>query len=93
MKFYEVKPIVKLKRKKKFKRYQRPIPGDRVQIDTCKIMPSIYQYTAVDDCTRFRVLEIYKRRTANNTEVNDKYKCSVTFSNIKSILSIINSNI
>ena len=63
----EVKPIVKLKRKKKFKRYQRPIPGDRVQIDTCKIMPGIYQYTAIDDCTRFRVLEIYKRRTAKNT--------------------------
>lgn len=61
------KPIVKLKRKKKFKRYQRPIPGDRVQIDTCKIKPGIYQYTAVDDCTRFRVLEIYMRRTANNT--------------------------
>lgn len=61
------KPIVKLKRKKKFKRYQRPIPGDRVQIDTCKIMPGIYQYTAIDDCTRFRVLEIYKRRTAANT--------------------------
>lgn len=63
----EVKPIVKLKRKKKFKLYQRPIPGDRVQIDTCKIMPGIYQYTAIDDCTRFRVLEIYKRRTAKNT--------------------------
>ena len=61
------KPIVKLKRKKKFKRYSRPIPGDRVQIDTCKICPGIYQYTAVDDCSRFRVLEIYKRRTAKNT--------------------------
>jgi len=30
-------------------------------------MPGIYQYTAVDDCTRWRVLEIYNRRTANNT--------------------------
>lgn len=61
------KPIVKLKRKKKFKRYSRQIPGDRVQIDTCKILPGIYQYTAVDDCSRFRVLEIYTRRTAKNT--------------------------
>lgn len=61
------KPIVKLKRKKKFKRYQRPIPGDRVQIDTCKIAPGIYQYTAIDDCTRYRVLDIYRRRTASNT--------------------------
>lgn len=47
-----VKNIVTLKRKKKYKRYARPIPGDRVQIDTCKIAPGIYQYTAVDDCTR-----------------------------------------
>jgi transposase InsO family protein len=36
-------------------------------MDTCKIAPGIYQYTAVDDCSRWRVLEIYKRRTANNT--------------------------
>ncbi len=61
------KPIKKLRRLKKFKRYQRPIPGDRVQMDTCKIAPGIYQYTAVDDCSRWRVLEIYKRRTATNT--------------------------
>lgn len=63
----KAKPIKRLKRKKKFKRYQRPIPGDWVQIDTCKIAPGIYQYTAVDDCSRWRVLELYKRRTANNT--------------------------
>jgi len=62
-----VKNIVKLKRKKKYKRYQRLIPGDRVQIDTCKIAPGIYQYTAVDDCTRFRVLDIFKRRSAAST--------------------------
>jgi transposase len=61
------KPIRKLKRHKKFIRYSRPIPGDRVQIDTCKIGPGIYQYTAVDDCSRFRVLDIYPRRTAANT--------------------------
>ncbi len=63
----QVKPIKKLRRKNKYKRYSRPIPGDRVQIDTCKIAPGIYQYTAVDDCTRWRVLDIYKRRTASNT--------------------------
>ena len=67
LKQLNVKPIKKLKRKKKFKRYSRPIPGDRVQMDTCKIMPGIYQYTAIDDCTRFRVLGIYTRRTTNNT--------------------------
>lgn len=63
----QANPIKKLRRKKKFKRYSRPIPGDRIQMDTCKIAPGIYQYTAVDDCSRWRVLEIYKRRTANNT--------------------------
>lgn len=60
-------PIKKLRRKKKFKRYSRPIPGDRIQMDACKIAPGIYQYTAVDDCSRWGVLEIYKRRTAKNT--------------------------
>ena len=64
---HQVKPIKRLRRKNKYKRYSRPIPGDRVQIDTCKIAPGIYQYTAVDDCTRWRVLDIYKRRTAANT--------------------------
>jgi hypothetical protein len=56
LKEYEVKPIVKLRRKKIFKRYSLPIPGDRIQIDSCKIAPGIYQYTAVDDCSRWRVL-------------------------------------
>lgn len=32
-------------------RYERPIPGERVHLDTCKIAPVLYQYTAVDDCT------------------------------------------
>ncbi len=64
---HQVKPLIKLKRKNRFNRYQRPIPGDRVQIDTCKIAPGLYQYTAVDDCSRWRVLALYKRRTATNT--------------------------
>ncbi len=62
-----VKPIKKFRRKKDFIRYQRPIPGDRVQMDTCKLAPGIYQYTSIDDCTRCRVLRIYRRRTAANT--------------------------
>ncbi|MFI5323202.1 MAG: IS481 family transposase [Thermodesulfobacteriota bacterium] len=60
-------PLKRYKRKKDYKRYSRPIPGERVQIDTCKIAPGLYQYTAVDDCTRFRVLGLYKKRTASNT--------------------------
>ena len=34
------------------RQYLRPIPGDRVQMDVCKIAPGIYQYTAIDDCSR-----------------------------------------
>jgi len=62
-----VKPLKRNRRKTKIKRYQRPTPGDRVQLDTCKIAPGLYQYTAIDDCTRYRVLGLYKRRTAANT--------------------------
>jgi len=49
------------------KRYSRSIPGDRVQIDVCKIAPSLYHYCAIDDCSRYRVLGLYPRRTAANT--------------------------
>jgi transposase InsO family protein len=48
-------------------RYVKEVPGERVQMDTCKIKPGLYQYTAVDDCTRIRVLGLYSRRTAANT--------------------------
>jgi hypothetical protein len=34
----------RLSRKKK-RRYERPVPGDRIQMDTCKIAPKLYQYT------------------------------------------------
>lgn len=64
---HQVKPLLKYRRKIDFTRYQRSIPGERVQMDTCKIAPGIFQYTAVDDCTRYRVLRVYSRRTASNT--------------------------
>lgn len=32
-------------------------------MDTCEIAPSLYQYTSI----RYRVLRLYKRRTAANT--------------------------
>jgi transposase len=35
-----VKPLIATRRvRKSFKRYERAIPGDRIQIDTCKIAP------------------------------------------------------
>ena len=64
---HSVKPIQKVKRRKQVKRYQKEIPGDRIQMDTIKIRPGMYQFTAVDDCTRFLVAEIYPRRAAKYT--------------------------
>ncbi len=62
-------PLVRAARRKTRHRYARLIPGDRVQLDTCKIAPGCYQYTAVDDCTRYRVLAVFPRRTAASTLV------------------------
>ena len=64
---HAVKPVKKYRRKTNYLRYACPIPGERIQMDTCKIAPGLYQYTAVDDCTRYRVLRLYTRRTAANT--------------------------
>lgn len=62
-----VGPLKRPPRLKRSKRYARPIPGECVQMDTCKIAPGLFQYTAVDDCTRCRVLRVYPRRIARNT--------------------------
>jgi transposase InsO family protein len=67
LKVLQVKPLSRFQRPKVFKRYSRPIPGDRVQMDTCKIAPGLYQYTAIDDCSRYKVVGAYPRRTAANT--------------------------
>jgi transposase InsO family protein len=64
---HSAKPIRKVKRRKQIKRYQKEIPGERVQMDTCKIRPGMYQFTAVDDCTRYLVAEIYPRRAGKYT--------------------------
>ena len=62
-----VKPLLRIRLKNGTKSYSRPIPGDRVQMDTKKLTAGKYQYTAIDDCTRWRVLGIYDKRTAANT--------------------------
>lgn len=62
-----VKPLVRSRRPANPKRYSRPVPGDRVQMDMMKIARGVYQYTAIDDCSRFRVLAVYPRRSARNT--------------------------
>jgi len=53
---------------RKWKRYEKPQPGHAVQVDVKFIAPlsasskkKYYQFTAIDDCTRVRVLRIYDR--------------------------------
>lgn len=51
----------------RWKRYEKPQPGHQVQIDVKFVAPiggarrKHYQFTAIDDCTRLRVLKIYDR--------------------------------
>ena len=63
----KVKPLRRIRAKNGFKSYSRPVPGDRVQMDTKKVATGKYQYTAIDDCSRWRVLGLYPRRSAANT--------------------------
>ncbi len=51
--------------KQRWQRYEKPQPGHRVQVDV-KFLERIpgtqkrfYQFTAIDDCTRIRVLKVY----------------------------------
>ena len=52
---------------RRWQRYEKPLPGHRVQIDVKFIAPLAgsrrkhYQFTAIDDCTRLRVLRIYPK--------------------------------
>lgn len=62
-----VKPLVRLRRGLHQKRYNRPIPGDRIQMDTCKIALSLYQYTALDDCAWYLVLALFPRWNGEST--------------------------
>lgn len=67
LKRLQVKGLKRFQRKKRYRRYERPVPGDRVQMDVFKVRPGLYQYTSVDDCTRYRVLGLYPRRAGENT--------------------------
>lgn len=63
----EAKSLLKLGKKSHWRRDEAYLPGERTQMDTCKIGPGMYQYTAIDDCSRYRVMKLYQRRTAANT--------------------------
>ena len=51
----------------RWKRYEKPLPGHRIQVDmkflerTEETRKRYYQYMAIDDCTRLRVLRIYDK--------------------------------
>jgi transposase InsO family protein len=60
----------KPRRRRKYKRYERPHPGANVQIDV-KYLPQIrgkqeYQFTAIDEHSRLRHVDIYEDLTPHN---------------------------
>lgn len=66
-----VKPVIKEKQTKKAKPYKRAeYPGQKIQVDV-KFVPSYsvvngqkyYQYTAVDECTRWTFREMYEEHS------------------------------
>jgi len=67
LKKHDIKPLKRYKPPSKPTRYSRPIPGDRVQIDVMKVRNSCYQFTAIDDCTRLRVLRLYQNKKAESS--------------------------
>ena len=52
---------------RRWQRYEKPQPGHQLQVDVKFVAPlgksrrKHYQFTAIDDCTRLRVLRIYDR--------------------------------
>jgi transposase InsO family protein/transposase-like protein len=61
-------------REKRWKRYEKPLPGHRIQVDVKFVSPlgpktrkrPYYQFTAIDDCTRLRILRIYDQLNQNS---------------------------
>ena len=58
------------RREQRWKRYEKQRPGHQLQIDVKFVEPltdqpgrrkRFYQYTAIDDCTRLRILRIYPK--------------------------------
>ncbi len=57
-------------RPRQLRLFEKPAPGDSVQIDVkvAKVLgKKVYQYTAIDDCTRFRVLRLYRQQNQRST--------------------------
>ncbi len=64
---YQMKPIVRRRKKADYIRYNKDIPGERVQLDVTKLRDKAYQFTAIDDCTRMKVIRIYPNKKAEST--------------------------
>lgn len=87
---YKEHGLNRLKYKKNWQRYpqqySKAIPGDRVQVDV-KFIDNLafsgkryYQFTAIDDCTRFRVLRIYDHNNvANAADFINQVKMALPF--------------
>ena len=67
LKKHKIKSVKKYRKHKDFKKYSRSIPGDRVQIDVTKIKKDCFQYTAIDGCTRLKVIRIYSKKNAQSS--------------------------
>lgn len=61
-------PLQRVKRRRgprQLTLFEKPHPGDSVQVDVKVVKlagTTAYQYTALDDCTRLRVLRLYRRQ-------------------------------
>jgi len=60
--------------KRKYKRYEKPLPGHRIQVDVkflerIDIKKRYYQFTAIDDCTRLRILRLYEQNNQVNAPI------------------------
>jgi transposase InsO family protein len=63
LKLPPVRPVRK-RRPKQLKLFERAHPGDCVQVDVKFVRVRhrrLFQYTAIDDCSRYRVLRLYPR--------------------------------
>lgn len=58
------------RRPKQLMLFQKEAPGDSIQVDVKVIKltrEKVFQYTALDDCTRYRVLRLYPRQNQHSS--------------------------
>jgi transposase InsO family protein len=87
---YKEYGLNRLRYKKRWQRYpqhyEKALPGDRIQVDV-KFLDNLglsgkkyYQFTAIDDCTRFRILRIYDHNNVKNaSDFIDQVKQALPF--------------